>query len=150
MIGKLVELFLFYLTFVDNDGIVEVSTLDKVGLEQWHDVSYENECACRRNLFNVFLHSVECSKLAVDEFAFEGTHGSDTEIFVWQDGDDGTIIIFHFYFVADDVEIFFCILFLDSNTLDFLYIQCSRAIENRELRTIYLNQTVVNTECIKS
>ena len=32
---------------VDNDGIVEVATLDEVGLEQRHDVTYENKSTCR-------------------------------------------------------------------------------------------------------
>ena len=47
VVSKLIELFLFYLTFVDNDGIVEVATLDEVGLEQRHDVTYENKSTCR-------------------------------------------------------------------------------------------------------
>ena len=41
MVGELVELSLFYLALVDNDGIVQVATLDKVSLEQWHDIANE-------------------------------------------------------------------------------------------------------------
>lgn len=43
MVGELVELSLFYLALVDNDGIVQVTTLNEVSLEQRHDVAYENE-----------------------------------------------------------------------------------------------------------
>ena len=43
MVGELVELGLFYLALVDNDGIVQVTTLNEVSLEQRHDVAYENE-----------------------------------------------------------------------------------------------------------
>ena len=103
MVSKLIELFLFYLTLVDNDGIVE------------------------------------CSKLAVDELAFERAHGSDAEFFIWEDGDDGTIVVFHFYLVTDDIEIFLCILFLNSYTLNFLYVGCCRAIEDRKLWSVDLN-----------
>ncbi len=34
MVGELVELSLLYLALVDNDGIVQVTTLDEVSLEQ--------------------------------------------------------------------------------------------------------------------
>ena len=43
MVGELVELSLFYLALVDNDGIVQVTTLNEVSLKQRHDVAYENE-----------------------------------------------------------------------------------------------------------
>ena len=33
MVGELVELSLFYLALVDNDGIVQVTTLNEVSLE---------------------------------------------------------------------------------------------------------------------
>ena len=57
MVGELIELRLLYLALVDNDGIVQVATLDEVSLEQWHDIANENEGTCRSNLVNVGLQS---------------------------------------------------------------------------------------------
>ena len=46
--------------------------------------------------------------------------------------------------MADDVVIFLCILFLDAYALNLLYIRSSRTVEDRELRTVYLDETVVD------
>ena len=149
MVGELVELSLFYLALVNNDGIVQVTTLDEVSLEQRHDIAYENEGTGRSNLLCVCLHLFEGSKLAVDEFTLERTHGCDAEVLVWKNGDNRPVIIFHLNLMADDVVIFLCILFLDAYALNLLYIRSSRTVEDRELRTIYLDETVVDAEGIE-
>ena len=105
MVGELIELSLLYLTLVDNDGIVQVATLDKVSLEQWHDIANENEGTCRSNLVNIGLHLVEGSKLAIDELALEGTHSRDAEFLVWKDGDDRTVVVLHLNLMTDDIVV---------------------------------------------
>ena len=51
--------------------------------------------------------------------------------------------------MTDDIVIFLCILFLDAYALNLLYIRSSRTVEDRELRTIYLDETVVDAEGIE-
>ena len=149
MVGELIELSLLYLTLVDNDGIVQVATLDEVGLEQWHDIANEYEGTCRSNLVNISLHFVEGGKLAVDELALEGTHRRDAEFLVWKDGDDRTVVVLHLNLMTDDIIVLFCVLLLDAYALNLLYIHGSRAIEDRELRTVNLDETVVDAEGIE-
>lgn len=93
--------------------------------------------------------SFEGSKLAVDEFALERTHGCDAEVLVRKDGDDRPIIIFHLNLMTDDVVVFLSILLLDAYALDLLYIRSSRTVEDRELRTVYLDEAVVDAEGIE-
>ena len=50
---------------------------------------------------------------------------------------------------TDYIPILWRILFLNTNFIDFLNIQCSTTVKNRELGTIYLDKTVVNTHSIK-
>ena len=51
--------------------------------------------------------------------------------------------------MTDYIPILWRILFLNTNFIDFLNIQCSTTVKNRELGTIYLDKTVVNTHSIK-
>ena len=150
MVGELIELSLLYLALVDNDGIVQVATLDEVGLEQWHDIANEYEGTCRSNLVNISLHLVEGSKLAVDELALERTHRRDAEFLVRKDGDDRTVVVLHLNLMTDDILVLLCILLLDAYALNLLYIHGCRAVEDRELRTVYLDETVVDAEGIES
>ena len=149
MVGELIELRLLYLALVDNDGIVQVATLDEIGLEQWHDIANENEGTCRSNLVNVGLHLVEGSKLAVDELALERTHRRDAELLIWKNGDDRTVVVLHLNLMTDDIIVLLCILLLDAHALNLLYIHGCRAVEDRELRTVYLDETVVDAEGIE-
>ena len=149
MVGELIELSLLHLALVDNDGIVQVSTLNEVSLEQWHDIANEYEGTCRSNLVNVGLHLVEGSKLAVDELALERTHRRDTEFLIWKNGDNRTVVVLHLNLMTDDVIVFLSILLLDAYALDLLYIRSSRTVEDRELRTVYLDETVVDAEGIE-
>ena len=92
-VGKLVESGLINLSFIDNDGVVHVSTFDEVGLQQWHDVAHEDECASSSYLCWEIFHVVESSKLTVDELAVERTHCSYTELLIWQNGDNRTCFL---------------------------------------------------------
>ena len=125
MVGELVKLSLLYLALINHNGIVEVATFDQVGLQQWHDVTYENEGTGRSNLLCICLHLVECSKLTVDELALERAHGCDAEVFVWQDSDDRTAFVFHLYLMTDDIVVFLCILLLYAHALNLFYVQSS-------------------------
>ena len=51
--------------------------------------------------------------------------------------------------MTDDVVVFLSILLLDAYALDLLYIRSSRTVEDRELRTVYLDETVVDVEGIE-
>ena len=57
-------------------------SLDEVGVEQWLDVSNEDESSCRSHLFLEEADVVECGKLAVDEFRLKRAHGSDAEFVI--------------------------------------------------------------------
>ena len=49
-IGKTIKVGLFHVGVVDDNGIVKVTALDKVHLQQGHDFTHEDECATRGNL----------------------------------------------------------------------------------------------------
>ena len=51
--------------------------------------------------------------------------------------------------MTDDVVVFLRILLLDAYALDLLPVHGSGAVEDRELRTIHLNQAVVDAEGIE-
>ena len=86
-VGQLVEFLLLHFSFVDNDGVVQVSTLDKVSLEQWNDITNKHKGTRRRYLLGKVVGTVKCGKLAVDEFGLKRTHGGDAELLVGKDSD---------------------------------------------------------------
>ena len=76
-VGKFVELVLFQLSFVDNDGVVHIAALDKVGAEQRLYVANEYKGSCRSDIGSKLVHIVEGGKLAAYELRVEGAHCSN-------------------------------------------------------------------------
>ena len=150
-IGKIVELLLADLTLIDDDGVFEVATLDKVGIEQRHDVAYEDKRTGGSNLLRIVMNVVERSELAIDELRLEGAHGRDGEFFVRQNSDARpAFFVPYFNFLANDIIILLGILFFDTHFLNFFHIHNGRAIEDRELGTIDLDKAVVDAKGIES
>ena len=145
-ICQLIHLLLLQLTLVNHDGVVQVTTLDQVGIQQGDDITHEDEGSCRSNLLGVVLHVVKRSKLTADKLRLEGAHGRDGEVFIRKDGDARTAgLIFHLYLMTDDIVVFRSILLHRADLLNLLDIGNGRTVEDRELRTVHLYQTVVNT-----
>ena len=145
-IRQLIHLLLLQLTLVDHDGVVQVTTLDQVGIQQGDDITYEDEGSCRGNLLGVVLHVIKRSKLTADKLRLEGAHGCDREVLIRKDGDARTAgLIFHLYLMTDDIVVFRSVLLYHADLLNLLDIGNGRTIENGELRTVHLYQTVVNT-----
>ena len=68
-----------------------------------------------------------------------------------KDGDARTcFLVLYLNLIVDDIIVFWCVLFLNTNFLDLFNIHNSRTIKNRELWTVNLNKTVVNAKCIES
>ena len=62
-VGQRVQTLLCGLSLVDDDSVVQVATLDKVGLQQRFNIANEDEGACGSYLGGEVLHVVECGKL---------------------------------------------------------------------------------------
>ena len=122
-VGQHVETLLSSLTFIDDDGIVQVSTLDEVGLQQRLNVTYKYESTCRGNLCGKIFHLVDCGKLRIDEFRFKRAHGCQREFIVRQNGNGGTcLLVLDLYLLANNIPILRCILFYNAYLVDFLNI----------------------------
>ena len=149
-VGQHVETLLGGLTLVDDNGIVEVAALDEVGLQQRLDVAHKDKSAGTGDFIGIFFHIVEGGELRTDELRLERAHRRDGEFLVGQDGDDRTgVLILHLDLLADDVIVLGSVLLFDAHLTDLLDIFDGRAVEDGELRTIDLNQTVVDAEGIE-
>ena len=149
-IGQFVKALLRNLLFVDDDGIVEVASLDEARLQEGLNLAHEDEGAGIGNLGLEILHMVEGGKLAVDKLRLEGNHRRDGELVVGQD-DDGRACVFidKLNLLLDDIEVLRGILFEDAHALDILHINLGTAIQNGKLGAIHLYQTVVHAQRIE-
>ena len=66
-IGQLVIVFLGHFTFVDNDGIVQIATLDESGRQQWLDFTDKYKGTAGGNFIFELLHILQCGKLVGDD-----------------------------------------------------------------------------------
>ena len=66
-ISEHVKTLLSGLTFVDDDGIVQIATFDEVGLKQWLYVAYKDEGTGTGYLISLFQWVFKRCKLAVDK-----------------------------------------------------------------------------------
>ena len=149
-IGQLVEFLLAHLAFIDDDGVVQVATLNQVGFQQGHDVAYEDECAGRGYLLGKVVDVVEGGKLAIDKLGLERAHRGDAKLLIGQNGDTRTVlVVLDFYFFTDYIEIFGSVLFLYAYLFDLLDILHGRAVEDGELWAVDLYQTVIYAEGIQ-
>ena len=144
-VGQHVEAFLGGLPLVDDDGIIQVTALDKVSLEQRLNVAHKNEGAGTGNLILILQGTVERGKLRVDELRLERAHGCYRETVVGQNSDARTsFLVLHLNFLADDVPVFGGILLLDTHLVNLLHILDGRAVEDGELGAVDLYQAVVD------
>ena len=60
---KHVKTFLGGLTLIHHDGIVKVTTLDEVGLQQRFNIPDKHESTCRGYLLRIIQDVVKCGKL---------------------------------------------------------------------------------------
>ena len=149
-IGQHVKTFLGGLALVDDNGVVEVATLDEVCLQQRLDVTYKDECTGLCDLVGILQRVVECGKLRIDELRLKRTHGCDGELVVGQDCDARTVgLVLHLNLLADDVPVLWSILLLDAHFANLIDIHDGRSVEDGELRTIHLYHTVVDTQGVE-
>ena len=147
---KLVKLLLSNLALIDNNSVIQVATLYKVCFEQRYDIANKHKCAGWRNLLAKVADIVESCKLAINELRLERAHSCDRKLLIWQNCyTRASFWVLNLYLMLDNIVVFRSILLFDSNLVDFLYILSSRAIEDRELRTVNLNQAVVDAKGIK-
>ncbi len=66
-VGQLVIVFLGHFTFVDNDGIVQIATLDESGRQQWLDFTDKYKGTAGGNFIFELLHILQCGKLVGDD-----------------------------------------------------------------------------------
>ena len=139
------------LTFVDNDGIIQVAALDEVSLQQGLNIANENKGTCAGYLLGIVQGIVKRGKLRVDELRLEGAHGCDGEVGIRQYGDARPrLVILYFYLLANDIKVLGSVLFFYTDLVNLVHVLDSRTIQNREFRAVDLHQTVVNAKCIES
>ena len=149
-VGQLIQLFLGLLVLVDDDGVVKVAALDEVGGQHHFHFTHETEGAGRSNLLFEVCHVVQRGELAAEDLGLEGNHGGDAERLVGQDGDDAAcLVVAHFYFLVDDIEILGGILLHDAHASDVLYVFLGRTVEDGYLRAIDLDEAIVHAEGVE-
>ena len=83
-IGQLIEVFLRHFSFVDNDGIVQITAFDKTGLQQWFDLAYEYECTAAGYFISEFRHILQRCKLIGNDGRVVRYQYIQTEVLVGQ------------------------------------------------------------------
>ena len=146
---QLVKFLLWNLLLIDNNCIIQVTTLNQVSLQEWHNVTYKNECTFWSNLGCISIDIIQCSKLTANKLRVKVTHRSDRELLVRENSNDRAILILNLNLLANDIVILWSILVNDTNLIDFINIHRCRTIEDREFWAINLYKTVINTHCIK-
>ena len=122
-VGQHVKALLRGLALVDDDGVVEVTTFDKVGLQQRLNITNEDESARTSNLVCIIMRIVECGKLGINELRFERAHGCNREVLIGQDCDARAgLFILYFNLLTDDVPVLGGVLFLNTHFKNFLNI----------------------------
>ena len=149
-VGQLVEFVLRLGLLVDDDGVVEVATLDETSRQHHLDLADEAERTCRSYLFLEVAHVVERSKLRAEDLRLEGNHSRDAELLIGQDGDDAAcLVVAHFDFLVNDVIVLGRVLLGDAYAADVLDIDLSRAVEDGHFGTVDLNEAVVDAERVE-
>ena len=149
-VGQLIEAFLRQFVLIDDDGIVEVTSLDKTQIEQRLNLPYEDKRPCRCDFLRKLAETVERGELACQYLGVELNHDVDVEIVVRHDNDMLSVITLDFNLLLHDVELSVGFLLLQSRFLYFLHEYSCRSIENRHLRSVELNKTVVDAHGIES
>ena len=144
-VGNAVKLGLLYFLVVDDDGVVEVASLDEVVFQQRLYLSNEDEGARRSYFFGKVFHVFEAGILVVEYGRVEEYHRAYAEMVVGE-GDDGGAALFvgDFYFVAYDVVVFLGRLLFNAYTSDVLDVYLCAAVENGKFRCVDLYEAVVD------
>ena len=149
-IGQRVKALLSGLALINNDSVVQIATLNQVGLKQGLNIAHEDKGACWSNLGSIFCYVIYGGKLAVDELRLERAHCGERHLIVGQNGDARTgFFVLDLNLLANDIPVFGGILLLNAYLLNLLHILDGRAVEDGELRTVDLNETVVDSQCIE-
>ena len=122
-VGQHIEALLSGLALVDHDGVIQIATLDEVGLKQGLDIANKHEGASTGNLGIISIRIIECGKLRADELRLERAHGCNREVLIGQNGDARTgVLILHLDLLTDDIKILRGVLLFQTDLLDFLHI----------------------------
>ena len=117
---KLVKLCLLNLLVVDDYGIVEITALDEVGIEERLNLTHEDESAGCSNFLLEVGHVVEHGKLVVEHWRREIDEGSHREMVVRIYLELQSVLIGHLIFLSDAEHLTLGILFHNTSLLDSL------------------------------
>ena len=149
-VGQLVVALLRQFVLIDDDGVVEVASLDKSQVEQRLNLPDEYKRPCRGDFLRELTETVECGELAGQYLGVELNHDVDVEIVVRHDDDMFSVVTLDFNLFLHDVELSVGFLLLQSRFLYFLYEHGCRSVENRHLWAVELYKAVVDAHGIES
>ena len=150
LVSQPVQTLLRRLTLVDDNSVVHITALDEVSLQQGFNVAHEDKGARSSDVCGKLVNLVEGSKLRINEFRLKRTHGRQREFIVRKQRDArARLLVLDFNLLANDVEVLGGVLFNDTHLLNALHILDGRAVEDGELRTIDLDETVVDAQSIE-
>ena len=144
-LAELVEVLLRCLTFVDDNGVVEVAAFDKPCQEQLLYLTHKHEGAGCSNLCCELVHAVECRELAAEHLAVEGNHACNREVIVGQQRDASSrLVVSELHLLGDVVVVLRRVLFADADSLYLTHERFRAAIKDGKLRTVHLHQHIVD------
>ena len=143
-VGQLVKVLLRHLALVDDNGVVQVASLDESCLKQGLNLAHENESAAGGYFFLELAHVLQRGELVGEDGRVVGHQYVQAEALVGQQ-DDGRagLFIAEFRLRFDDIEIFYGVLFYRAHALYFLDIVLGASVQDGELGTVHLYQAVV-------
>ena len=123
-VSQLVKSGLVYLFLINNYRIVEVSTLYKICLQQWHNIPNKYKGSGRRYFVSKFINIVKCCKLTANELRLKGTHCCYRELLVRENSDNATTFVLILHLFSNDVIIFRSILVYDTYFSNLFNVHC--------------------------
>lgn len=144
-IADMIDAILRDLLIINNDSIVEVTTLDKVGFDELLDLAYENESSGGSHLGFELGEIVEHSELIGEDGGIILNHTLDAEPIVGINGKSRTgLLISELLFLLNNIIILVSLLLDDADLLDEFDITDGAAVEDREFGAIDVDDTVVD------
>ena len=148
-VSQLVISFLRQLPVVDDNGVVEVASLDEPEVEQRLYLSDEDKCASGGYLSSKVIERVEVSKLIVENLRVERDLSVDTEMVVRQENEMFPILALNLHLLLYHIIVLFGILLLQTHLLYLFDDRQSASVKDGHLRTIKLDEAVVNATGIE-
>ena len=149
-VGQLVEVLLRHLAFVDDDGVVQVASLDEARLEQRLYFAHKDEGAAGGHFVLEFAHIFQRGKLVGKDARVVGDEHVQAEALVGQQDDGRTgLLVAELRLRLDDVEVLHRVLLLRAYAFYFVDVILGASVQDGEFGAVHLYQAVVYAQGVE-